>query len=318
MGARAVPPPIPGEVIDPPPKDVPDAVSKIDAKDGATSDTVGVGYRALQRFSYANAGLLAAGTTYYLFLAMFSIIAFGYGLVAILGADQAASTLTDALQSAFPGMVGDDGIDPQKLKAVGRATSVVGLLALLWAGGGAMAAASASLHQIFGATPDSRNYFKARARLLGWMLALLPLVAVSYAATTMVTSFAGPILDSIGLDSTLGRTTLIVLTLMLALVVDFVILWLILSHLGGIRPEHRARMAGALLGAVLIEVLKYFMAVIVGFSVDKPEYGALAAPIGILLVLYLQCMAAYGAAALAAGIAERDVPLEHLAPAASG
>ena len=245
---------------------------------------------------------------------MFSIIAFGYGLVAILGADLAASTLTDALESAFPGMVGDDGIDPQNLRAVGRATSVLGLLALVWAGGGAMAAASGSLHQIFGAPPDPRSFVKARARLLGWMVALLPLVAVSYAATTLVANYAGPVLDALGLESTLGRITLIVLTLALALTVDFVIVWLILGHLGGIRPERRARLTGALVGALLIEVLKYFMAVLVGFSVDKPEYGALAAPVGILLVLYLQCMATYGAAALTAGIADRDVPLEHLAP----
>jgi len=34
-------------------------------------------------------------------------------------------------------------------------------------------------------------------------------------------------------------------------------------------------------------------------------------------LLYLQCMAAYGAASLAAGIAEKDVPLEKLAPAAA-
>ena len=317
MGAIAVPPPIPGELIDPPPKETPDAVKNIDAKEGVASDAVGVGYRAMQRFTYAKAGLLAAGTTYYLFLAMFSIVAFGYGLVAILGADQMASHLTDALQNAFPGVVGEDGIDPQKLKAVGRTTSVVGLLALLWAGGGAMVAASGSLHQIYGAAPDPRNFVKARARLLGWMLVFLPLVAVSYAATTMVASYAGPILDDLGLDSTIGRVVLVAVTVALALAVDFLILYLLLGHLGGIRPDRRPRLIGALVGAVLIELLKYFMAFIVAFSVDKPQYGALAAPIGILLVLYLQCMAAYGAASLAAGIAEKDVPLEKLAPAAA-
>ncbi|MGB2839320.1 MAG: YhjD/YihY/BrkB family envelope integrity protein, partial [Actinomycetes bacterium] len=314
MSAIAVPPPIPGEPIDPPPKTAPGAIKTIDEKDGVASATVGVGYRAIQRFTYAKAGLLAAGTTYYLFLAMFSIAAFGYGLVAILGADQMASHLTDALENAFPGVVGDDGIDPQTLKAVGRTTSVVGLVALLWAGGGAMAAASGSLHQIYGAAPDPRNFVKSRARLLGWMLVFLPLVAFSYATTTVVASYAGPILDDIGLDSTIGRIVLVAVAVALALAVDFLILYLLLGHLGGIRPDRRPRLIGSLVGAVLIEFLKYFMATIVAFSVDKPEYGALAAPIGILLILYLQCMAAYGAASLAAGIAEKEVPLEDLAP----
>jgi membrane protein len=315
MAASAAPPPIPGKLIDPPPKEVPNAVKKIDAQDGAASATVGVGYRAFQRFSNSNASLLAAGTTYYLFLAMFSIVAFGYGLVAIFSADQAANTLTDALENAFPGMVGDEGIDPQQLKSVGRATSVVGLIALVWAGGGAMAAASSSLHQIFGAAPDARSFPKARARLLGWMLLLLPLVALSYATTTVVANYAGPVLDTIGLDSTGGRVALVGLAMVLALAVDFLIIWLILGHLGGIRPERRALIVGALVGAVAVEILKYFMAFILGFSLDKPEYGALAAPIGILLVLYFQCMAVYGSASLTAGIAEKDVPLEELAPA---
>ena len=51
------------------------------------------------------------------------------------------------------------------------------------------------------------------------------------------------------------------------------------------------------------------MALLVAFTVDKPQYGAFAAPIGVLFVLYLQSTALYGAAALTAGIAERDVPL---------
>jgi uncharacterized BrkB/YihY/UPF0761 family membrane protein len=54
------------------------------------------------------------------------------------------------------------------------------------------------------------------------------------------------------------------------------------------------------------------MTLLVAFTVDKPQYGAFAAPIGVLFVLYLQSTALYAAAALTAGVAERDVPLEVL------
>ena len=73
-------------------------------------------------------------------------------------------------------------------------------------------------------------------------------------------------------------------------------------------------MIGAAAVAVAIEIFKSFMALLVGFSVDKPQYGALAAPIGMLLVLYLQTTALYWSAALTGGIAEKDVPLDDLAP----
>ena len=63
-------------------------------------------------------------------------------------------------------------------------------------------------------------------------------------------------------------------------------------------------MVGALVGALVIEVLKQVMALLVGFVIDKPQYGAVAAPIGIMFVLYLQAMALYGVASLTAGLAE--------------
>ncbi len=314
MTTIAAPPPVPGEVIDPPPKDVPDVVEKLEAKEGAVGTVAGVGYRAMSRYSFSKGGLLAAGTTYYLFFAMFSVLAFAYGVVAIVGADTLATWLTDALNNQFPGMVGDEGIDPEQLKAVGRATSLIGLIALLWAGGGAMSAANDSLHKIFGAAPDPRNFVKLKARLLGWMLLLLPIVGVSYAATTIVASNAGPVLDKIGLESTIGRIALSVLTLLLSYAMDFLVLYLLFSHFGGVRPERRARLIGSAIGAVIIALLKLLMGLIIAVSTSKPQYGALALPVGILLVLYLQTMAAYGCAALTAAIAERDVPLDQLIP----
>ncbi len=317
MKTITAPPPVPGEVIDPPPKEVPEAIEKLDAKDGAVGAATGVGYRAMSRFSFSKAGLLAAGTTYYLFLAMFSVLAFAYGVVAILGADTMAKWLTEALTNQFPGMVGDEGIDPQRLKAVGRTTSLVGLIALVWAGGGAMSAANDSLHKVFGAPPDPRSFVKLKARMLGWMLVLLPIVGLSYAATAVVASNAGPVLDAIGLESTAGRVALSALTLVFSYALDFLVLFLLLSHFGGVRPERRARLIGAAVGAIIIQILKLVMGLIIGLSTDKPQYGALALPIGILLVLYLQTMAAYGSAALTAAIAERDVPLVELTPDAA-
>ena len=59
------------------------------------------------------------------------------------------------------------------------------------------------------------------------------------------------------------------------------------------------------MGAVVIEVLKQAMALLVSNVIAKPQYRALAAPIGILFVLYLQAMALYGVASLTAALAEK-------------
>lgn len=313
MTINTAPPPIPGDVIDPPPKTAPDKVHEIDQKDGVASTGVGVGYRAYMRFSHAKAPLLAAGTAYYLFFALFSIIPLGYGIVALVNADGASAYLTEALAEAFPGLLGDEAIDPGRLRAVGSSTSIIGALGLLYGGTGAVGAASQSLHLIYGAPKDPRNIVVAKARAIGWLVVIGPLILLTYVVSSVAFNLSDSVLSALGIEWRGPGIAITAASAVGAVLISFLIVFLLLGHLGGIRPELRARIIGAAVGAVVIELLKALMAVLVGFTVDKPEYGAFAAPIGVLLVLYLQSMALYGAASLTAGIADRDVPLEVLA-----
>jgi membrane protein len=308
------PPPIPGRVIDPPPKEAPQVVVELDKGDGAANVAAGVGYRALARFNHARATLLAAGTTYYQFLALFSLIALAYGITAILDADRIATYLTQAISEAFPGLLGGDGIDSTQLRSVGQAASVVGLAVMLYAGSGAMAAASGSIHQIYGASPDSRSFVAKRLRLLGWLLAVGPLILFSLVGGTLTLNFAERVMNSLAIEGTDERYLIRLLAGGLVLGADYLVVHLLLSRMGGIRPPKRALVIGAAVGGLFIQLLRIPMALIVNLSIDKPQYGALAIPIGILLVLYLNSVILYGAAALTAGFAERDVPIEELIP----
>jgi membrane protein len=194
-------PPIPGEPIDPPPKAPPETVQGLDDADGVASTAVGVGYRALTRFNEARATLLAAGTTYYVFLAMFSLIALGYGITALFGADKIASYLTQAIGEAFPGLLGEEGIDPAELRSIGQAASIVGLVAMLYAGSGAMVAANSSIHLIYGAPKDPRNYALKRVRMLGMLVILGSLIAFSFVAGTFTVRFSDRVLTAVDLGT---------------------------------------------------------------------------------------------------------------------
>ena len=300
MIVSSAPPPIPGEHIDPPLKSPADVLAKVEER----SEVAGIGYRAIMRFIFARATLLAAGTTYYLFLSLFALLTLGFGLTARFGADRFATALTDALDTAFPGLTGGGGLDPAALAQVGSGMSIVGLLVLLYSGGGAMVAASDSFHQIYGAPKDGRNIVLLRLRLLAWLLLLAPLAMISFAASLLVTTLAGPILDFFGSTSTGAQVLLQVGTALAALALDFFVLYLMLGHLGGIRPPRRARLIGSAAGAVAIEVLKQLTATIVSWSISKPQYGAFAVPITMLLILYLLTVSTYLAAALTAALAE--------------
>lgn len=312
MAITTTPPPIPGDPLDPPPKATPRKIHELDQQDNAVGTATGVGYRAYLRFSHAKATLLAAGTTYYMFLAMFSVIAFGYGITAWVGADQISQYLTEAIGEAFPGLLGEEGIDPDTLRAVGQTTGLIGLIGLLYGGGGAVNAAKQSIHLVYGAPKDPRNFVVARLIGLVWLLVLAPIILLSFVASSFTADLAGRVLEALGVDWTGAGFILPVASLVLALVMNALVVYLALGNLGGIRPAPRARLIGAAVGAVVFELLKTLMTLLVGFTIDKPEYGALAAPIGILFVLFLLSVALYGCAALTAGIADKDVPLELL------
>ena len=284
----------------------------MDESDGSITDAVGIGYRAVARFNYARATFLAAGTTYYTFLALFSLIALAYGLTALFNADRMALYITEALSEAFPGLIGDQGIDPAELRAIGQTASIVGLIAMLYAGSGAMVAASGSIHDIYGAPNDPRNYLLKRFRLLGMLVLIGSLIAFSFVGGSIVWNFSDRVMDAIGIEGDATRPLIRLAGIAAVLAADFALMWLILGRLGGIRPPRRAMLLGCVAGALAIQILRIPMALILRFSVDKPQYGALAVPIGIMLVLYLNALAVYASAALTAGFAERDIPLEEI------
>jgi membrane protein len=100
----------------------------------------------------------------------------------------------------------------------------------------------------------------------------------------------------------------------IALGADYLVVRLMLSRTGGIRPPSRALAVGAAAGAVTLQLLRVPMGLILELAVDKPQYGALTVPISLLLVLYLNSTILYAAAALTAGVAEREVPLDEILP----
>ena len=82
---------------------------------------------------------------------------------------------------------------------------------------------------------------------------------------------------------------------------DVLILWILLGRLGGIRPLRRPRLIASLVGAVAVGAIKLLLEAIVAWCLDKPRYGAFAAPLAVLFVLSLLATVLYGSAALAGG-----------------
>jgi membrane protein len=305
----AAPPPISGAPIDPPQREVPDYAEKLD-KHAIT----GVAYRAMKRYTHANVGLLAAGSAYYLFLSLLSLLAFAYGIITAVGADQIAEWLTETLEEALPGLIGDEGIDPDQLRATGATAGIIGLVIMLYSSVKSVTGASKSMHLIYGAPPDPRNFVIGKLRAAGILLAVAPLVLLSFASASLTSGVLDSLLDAIGLNDDLARLSLTAAGLIVGFLLDTLIIWLLLGLLGGIRPNPRPRIVASLIGAVAAMIIKQLLSAIISWSLDKPEYGALAIPLALLFVFSLLSMVLYSAAALVAGISDRDKPLKELVP----
>jgi membrane protein len=298
--------PIPGESIDPAPRAKPAVVSALERK----SPWATVAWKAVARFKAANSPLIAGGTAYYAFLAMFSLLAAAFGVIALVGADDFATWLTDALEEALPGVVGDEGLDTDALIRLGRTTSVLGLALMVWSGSAVMVAVSNALHHLYGAPPDGRNLVARRGFLIGWLTVLGPSIVLSYTLTAAASGFGQEVLEGLGIDSAPTQALVLLAATVLTFVFDVGIMWLLLTKLGGVRPSRRATVVGATVGAVAIGLLKVVLSSVISWSLDKPQYGAFALPVAILVVLWLQAMALYGAASLTAARAELgDHPL---------
>ena len=297
-------PAIPGDRVDPPAKELPQQVRALESRPGAVGGLAGLVLRAATRFTVPMATLLAAGTTYYLFLALFSALTLAYGLAALLGAEQLAAYVTEAVSAAFPGLVGTSGVDPDVLRSGAQVTSVASAVGLLYGATGAVLGASRSLHAVYGAPNNTRNVVLVRFWAVGWFLVLAPLVLLSFVSASVTANLSTRILDAVGLQWDGPALLLDGAALVLTMVLNVVVMYLLLGRLGGIRPPRVPLVVGALVGALVIEVLKQGMALLVAFVIDRPQYGALAAPIGILFVLYLQAVTLYAVAALTAALAE--------------
>lgn len=296
--------PIPGKLVDPPAKDLPARVRLLQSRADPVGTVFRVGMRTLTRFTQSRATLLAAGTTYYLFLALFSVLTLAYGLTAALGAEQLSNYITEAMSAAFPGLLGGTGIDPDQLRSIAQTTSIISAVGLLYGATGTVLAASRSIHAVYGAAENTRNFIRVRVWALGWFLVLAPLVLLSFVSATFTADLLGRLLDALGRPWG-GPTPLLgAVAFLMTMMLNFLVIHLMLGRLGGIRPPRAPRLAGAAVGAVAIEVLKQLMALLVSFVIDRPQYGALAAPIGIMFVLYLQSSALYAVASLTAALAE--------------
>ena len=271
-------------------------------------------YSAWQRYGNANGDLLAAGVGYFAFFSVFPALALAFAIFGFVlqGRPDLVATIAESLNGLLPGMVKTpshpDGIisvaAPASLTLT--VTGVVSFVTLLLAGLGWVGALRTGIRGVFGLEASTGNPVRTKAHDLFVLVTLGLAIAVSAILTSVIGGLAERVAGWVGLD---GNGLLIgAVGLMLGVAFDFVILVVLLRLLSGVPlPMHNVRQ-GALLGAVILTVLKLFGGFLIGRASANPLLGAVAVAVGLLFWLNLMSKVVLLSAAWSAN----DVDLSRL------
>lgn len=273
--------------------------------------------RVLMRYSEQRGPILAAGLSYQGLFAVFAGIWLAFSLAGLFIAGNPAlqEALLELMASSVPGLI-DDGSGsgaievPMLLEAqILGWTGAIAAAGLLVTALGWLASGRDAVRLVFDAPPPSTNFFLLKLKDLG--LAVGFGVAVLVSATLSVVSTAA-LEWALGIVDAADSTAAAVLTrtvgLALMFLLDVTVLAMLYRVLSGLRIPIRRLIAGSLLAAAGLGVLKVLGTALLGGATRNPLLASFAVIIGLLIWFNLVCQVILiGAAWIAVGMADRGL-----------
>lgn len=264
-------------------------------------------YTAYERYGQANGNLLASGVAYYSFFSVFPAIALAFTVFGFVlqGRPDLLNSIGDQLNKTFPNMIKTANNQEQGFIGISAPTTttltvtgLVALVILLLAGLGWIGALRTGIRAVFGLDSSPTNVVLTKLRDLGVLVALGVGVAVSAGVSSVAGGLTTQVADALGLGGAAWLVT--VVGLLVGLVFDAGLMILMIRVLSGVPlPWHNVR-DGALFGAVLLGLLKYFGSALIHNATKSPLLGAVAVAVGLLFWLNLMARVILLAAAWAA------------------
>lgn len=276
--------------------------------------------RVLKRYSEAGGGVLANGLS---FSALFSIFAIAWLALGVFGIllesnDELWAGIMQTINIWIPNLI-DQGaggiIDPSSIRPQLGAitwTSLIAIALLLFNALGWLEAARIGVHAMFDVRPDRANIVLVKLVDLGTLL-LYGVVVVASAAITIFASTAMPVFISLVNDLTGfpidSEALLSILSLILAWVANFMLLWLLYRVIVKIRIDSDILRLPLIVGAVVMTLMQAAASLLLGGAARNPLLAAFAAIIGLLiwfnLVAQVQLITAAWIAEKASGLSAR-------------
>lgn len=237
------------------------------------------------------ADLLAAGITYFGFLAIFPIalLALSVAGFVLAGRPDLLLDLTGVIRRAVPGDVGDQLVVGVVNARDSRGTfGLIGLVGLLYAGVRWMTNLRVAIQTIWRGRAAEPAFFRDFRRNLLGLIGLGAAVIGSVALTALATGLTDLVIDVVGLTDIPGvarATSVLGITIVLA--GDVLIFCWLFVNLPREQVPYRAVLRGALFAAVGFELLKLVATFYLRLIAISPAAVAFGSAIGLVVWIYL-------------------------------
>ena len=250
-------------------------------------------YRANERYNEVRGNLLSAGIAYYAFFSVFPAFALAavvFGFV-LRGNPELLAKIGEALNNALPGFVktadnpnGLITLEPPNLSLL-TIGGIIAVVTLVLSAAGWISSYRDGIRAALGASGSPGNVLPDKLRDLG-VFALQGLAfLVSAGLTSVLAAASGWVAEQTGLA---GRTAVVVVVgYVVGYAIDVAILVLLLRVLSGVDLPWAVLRQSALVGGLLLTVVKVFGAQLIANATKSPLLGSVVAVVGLLFWLNL-------------------------------
>jgi membrane protein len=241
--------------------------------------------RAVGRYQADAGDRQAAAVTFFGFLSFFPILAPATSILSYALGDEAVGTVVREVNAYAPGLAEQLGLeeiltDNRKAGAAGA----IGLVGLLYSGLGWVDALREAIRAIWHHNVKEGNFLVKKAKDVVVLAGLGVTVLVSIGISATTGAFTGFAFEQLGVEETavaVGLAKLIGVAL--GVLTSGALFLFLFWRLPKVQSPFRRVLKGALLAAVLFELLKRVGAFYIERTTENPLYGSFAVVVGLLV-----------------------------------
>jgi membrane protein len=249
---------------------------------------------------------LAAAATFYAFISLFPLLV----IAAAVASWVAGQPGVDAVQEIVDENLPDFDLDVGEFYRNAGTISVIGAVTLTITGLGWVDSMRAAVRLMWGLDDRPGSLVIRKLADAAALIGLGLLMALSWAASGLVSWLAEEIFAATGIGGPAGRFLLTALGIALSILVNALLFAYFLTGLPRLQMPRKQLAAAAVAGAVVFEVLRQVLVGYVGGPASRNSYAAFATPLALVAWIYLITRVLMFLAAMSAESAANAVAAE--------